>query len=474
MTGVLFLVGACASVTSAAEPRYRVVGLEHLWTLEGHEPYVRPVHVTNGGIVSGVATKFSSSAPVGLRPVRWDATGEATEVPGTPLTAGGWGSGSLTASNDSGVSVGFMEATTPDRPRTNLAYRWDAAGTPTRLGGLGSSPFAEVEARAHDVNAGGVAVGTVGGWEPRAVRWEAGSTVATDLGPGNALSINESGVAVGYWGGSSAARWNAGSTTAVILPPAGSVRGSIAWDVSDSGYVVGVGGSVLDRIALRWDPSGAATVLGKAGADGYRYEHTSAYSVNDGGVAVGEATRYLGNDAYGQRGVMWDGTGQVIDLNTLIDPDSGWSLWKADAINDLGWITGTGSRRINGRWASGAFLLIPLTAAATPGDANRDGRVDGDDYALLDRGAARGLGGWENGDFNGDGAVDGADYLVIDRAYAAQGGTLSAGVLAEREARFGAGYVQAVGIPEPGGALAVAGIWAGLAGRRRSAGMRVA
>jgi hypothetical protein len=87
------------------------------------------------------------------------------------------------------------------------------------------------------------------------------------------------------------------------------------------------------------------------------------------------------------------------------------------------------------------------------GDANLDGRVDGDDYALMDRGLARGLSGWVNGDFNYDGVVDAGDFLLADASYAAGGGVLSAGFLAEREAEFGARYVRELlaVVPEPGG-----------------------
>jgi hypothetical protein len=87
------------------------------------------------------------------------------------------------------------------------------------------------------------------------------------------------------------------------------------------------------------------------------------------------------------------------------------------------------------------------------GDANLDGVVNQDDYALLDRGDAKHLNGWVNGDFNYDGVVDQNDYLLIDRSYAvSNGGVLSADFLAGREAQFGAAYVSELiaSVPEPG------------------------
>jgi probable HAF family extracellular repeat protein len=53
---------------------------------------------------------------------------------------------------------------------------------------------------------------------------------------------------------------------------------------------------------------------------------------------------------------------QLIDLNTLISPDSGWVLGSANAINDNGWIVGTG---LNPQGQASAFLLEPVPEPAT-------------------------------------------------------------------------------------------------------------
>jgi hypothetical protein len=113
----------------------------------------------------------------------------------------------------------------------------------------------------------------------------------------------------------------------------------------------------------------------------------------------------------------------------------------------------------------------------TPGDVNGDGKIDRDDFALIDRGYARYAGGaiavgdaqWEDGDFNGDHAVDSADYFMMDTAFAKSGGGLSPDLLAERQGQFGDAYVGELvaAVPEPGvGALALVGL-AALAGRHR-------
>jgi hypothetical protein len=54
------------------------------------------------------------------------------------------------------------------------------------------------------------------------------------------------------------------------------------------------------------------------------------------------------------------------------------------------------------------------------GDANHDGVIDGDDYAMIDAGFNLGKTGFSHGDFNYDGVIDGDDYAIIDAAFNAQ------------------------------------------------------
>jgi hypothetical protein len=110
------------------------------------------------------------------------------------------------------------------------------------------------------------------------------------------------------------------------------------------------------------------------------------------------------------------------------------------------------------------YFIVYLTL---PGDANSNGRIDADDFALLDRGFARyaaGLiaandAGWTDGDFNGDGVVDAADYTLIDTTFAQHGGAFSPDVLAARQAAFGDAYVASLiaSVPEPA-SLAACGL----------------
>jgi probable HAF family extracellular repeat protein len=67
---------------------------------------------------------------------------------------------------------------------------------------------------------------------------------------------------------------------------------------------------------------------------------SSARSINDNGQIVGFAS----NSSNSERTYLFDptGRGNNKDLNTLIDPSSGWTLNRAYYINDNGWIVGSG------------------------------------------------------------------------------------------------------------------------------------
>jgi probable HAF family extracellular repeat protein len=52
----------------------------------------------------------------------------------------------------------------------------------------------------------------------------------------------------------------------------------------------------------------------------------------------------------------------MYDLNTLIDPSSGWTLWDARDINNAGQIVGTG---VNSSGQDHALLLTPVPEPPT-------------------------------------------------------------------------------------------------------------
>jgi uncharacterized membrane protein len=78
----------------------------------------------------------------------------------------------------------------------------------------------------------------------------------------------------------------------------------------------------------------------------------TARSMNNCGVIVGG----YGPDSDRYRGFLWSATGGFHDVNSLIPPDSGWTIQDALAINDRGEIIGKSTRH---REEAG-FVLTPV------------------------------------------------------------------------------------------------------------------
>src|SRR5207302_6033615 len=60
-----------------------------------------------------------------------------------------------------------------------------------------------------------------------------------------------------------------------------------------------------------------------------------------------------------------------------------------------------------------------IVAYTYGGDANLDGKLNGDDYFYLDQGfgsqtTVTPLHGWHNGDFDYNGLINGDDYFILD------------------------------------------------------------
>ncbi|MGE5612150.1 MAG: hypothetical protein ACM359_23080, partial [Bacillota bacterium] len=66
---------------------------------------------------------------------------------------------------------------------------------------------------------------------------------------------------------------------------------------------------------------------------------------------------------------------------------------------------------------SGDSILVKHTWI---GDVTCDGKLDGDDYFLIDSGFISKKNGYCNGDLNFDGVVDGDDYFLVDSAFIGQ------------------------------------------------------
>jgi probable HAF family extracellular repeat protein len=134
----------------------------------------------------------------------------------------------------------------------------------------------------------------------------------------------------------------------------GGEQGSQAYGVNIVGQVVGAAwlSGNMTAHAFRTEPNqpinpatdDLGTLPGLTGS--------KALGINSSGVVVGISYIGGGNDT----AFVYSGSGTMQDLNSLIDPSLGVSLYQANAINDLGQIVGFG------HFADGdhAFLLTPV------------------------------------------------------------------------------------------------------------------
>jgi hypothetical protein len=89
--------------------------------------------------------------------------------------------------------------------------------------------------------------------------------------------------------------------------------------------------------------------------------------VNDQGVAVGEVCLSIECEPGDSRALLWR-DGAVHDLNDLIPPGSGWTLWSAAAVNESGEIVCVGA--LEGFVSPRGFKLTPRSATSVS-DAGR-------------------------------------------------------------------------------------------------------
>jgi hypothetical protein len=329
------------------------------------------------GIAVSTGQKVSGGNNLGLRAIRWDATGAATELGNLGSSSTGETVSRAYAVNAAGVAVGYAGKYAAATSTGTRPVRWNATGTAaTELGHLGVSVSGFTEGSALAINAAGTAVGFAnkfvnGDWRgERPVRWSASSSVAAELGvismSGNfthshATAINAAGTAVG-WGnkysgatplGQRAVRWSASSPAATELGTlevgaGGGVYYSAAYAINDAGSAVGqadkwAGSTNLGRRAVRWDASGTvATELGGLGTGLNVAVTSSALAINNAGDAVGAAMKY---DTSGfpvrDRAVRWNAGGTTATELGLLGADAGErTVSLARAINDAGYAVG--------------------------------------------------------------------------------------------------------------------------------------
>lgn len=121
-------------------------------------------------------------------------------------------------------------------------------------------------------------------------------------------------------------------------------------------------------------------------------------------------TGITGSIVQGRNGGNWNGNGI-----TTSSPTSGAykGIGIATGSTALG-LSGSATAVWNGQTVSATTTLVRYTYV---GDANLDGRINGDDYFKIDAGFSAHSTGYGAGDFNYDGKINADDYFLIDSNY---------------------------------------------------------
>lgn len=366
---------------------------------------------------------------------------------GTFTQSGGTHSAISLAIGVSSGSTGAYSISDGDLTSQALVVGYLGGGSFTQTGGtvnipdtinIGTQPSGQsiLSISGGTLTAGYVSVGNL----PTAVVHSeldvSGGTVRVDQlvlkdGNANAITLSGGSLKIGtlnIYGDLSRFRWTGGTLSitdapltiaptgplgaSMILTPAMTYLAAHPLTIAANGLLQLTGGKLdLESSALIWSYSANSP------ADMLR---SALYSGRDGGA--------------------WDGAGVVSGM-AASDLSQSLAIGYAET-GTLGVAT----------WA-GQTITSPsmVTMLTWYGDANLDGKVNADDFALLDRGYVRQLTGWVNGDFDYNGVIDQNDYLLIDRVYLVQSGFLSPDFIAQRQAEFGEGYVRELiaSIPEP-------------------------
>ena len=245
--------------------------------------------------------------------------------------AGGSHNADAQAINDLGRIVGASEGGGPDGNRSiNEAYYVDHPGTKVSIlrddAGLArSSSFAA------DVNQAGLVVGS--GWSSNYVS-----------------------------NGRVAYLWNPEQRSVEYL---GAIPGahvvSYGYGINDLTQVVGMSDSpdadVYAYEAFLWERVGGMRGLGDLAGGTF---DSVAYDINNNSEVVGASESGLGKEAF-----IWRSDYGMLALRSMLDESgAGWTLNRANAINNQGQIVGSG-RNAQGQYR--AFLLTPTTGPVVAG-----------------------------------------------------------------------------------------------------------
>jgi uncharacterized membrane protein len=324
--------------------------IQDLGTISGFR--TEPADINDGGVVVGTLRGDATSVPFA-----WGSSGGLKQL----STLSGASITEARAINNGGVIAGKSN---------EQVVQWDPLGAISAL-----APPPMPETFAHDINDAGLVAGGFiqpGPQEHPRVFQAGRPSIDPTTSLGNwdeGLGLNKANPAVVVGttavgsGPTHAFSWTVGGPMVDLTP--GLAAGSAARAVNLAGDIVGE--SSINAVIFR--KSGTQDVIPPLPG----FDAGSAKDINGPGEVVGDSFisviptqtspflfRAFRRDAGGSTPVS---PPEVVDLNTLIPPGSGWVLEHATAINDFGWIVGTG--QLGGSWRG--FVLIPPSASGGTG-----------------------------------------------------------------------------------------------------------
>lgn len=223
----------------------------------------------------------------------------------------------------------------------NVPVRWDDRGAPTVLPLPGTASGGALEGVSDDgrTRAGGVTVPE--GQSTRSVpaRWSGENVQLLPLPDsetwGVATAAADDGTVVGYQQASSGEKtaliWSGGEVHKV---PTERGRSTAATDINNLGVVIGTDTHVAGKLTKGFVITGGQ----RSDLSGPNGRSVFPAAINDQGAIVGSYEISSSET----RALLAEPGSFAVDLNTLLPPDSGWTLESAKDINNLGQIVGFG------------------------------------------------------------------------------------------------------------------------------------
>lgn len=344
-----------ASVFAVADPpQYQIFDIGLVQTGDSGSQGFR---VSSGGVAVGRSLRSG-----GAQAFSWTLGGGIVGLPNLSSPARAFGVAN--SANDSGMVVGTGATTAFGSSR--LPIMWQNGAVSQLV-----MPAGQTLGDANDVNASGVAVGSVNsGSAQRAAIYQSGSASVINATTGNgsffntAFGINDSGLVIGTGLDPNNAARNVGMVydmntgTATEVGALSGMNGALAFDVSNAGHVVGSSmqnqGSGTPFI---WTAGGGMTAIPLAVGT----SQGSARGVNSAGWVVGNSSSAFSIP------FLYDGT-NTYRIGDLITNGAGWDLLtntssSALGISENGMIVGTGV--FNG--VVHAYAMVPVPEPATLG-----------------------------------------------------------------------------------------------------------